>query len=138
MKVLNLPFTKRIGIEKSDKDGYLLILSFSDKLFNHLEIIHGSASYALAEITSGYFLNLHFSDIADQTIPILRSSCIKYRKIATTDLYSKAKLKNITIEDILLLLKFKRKAFFTIEVKLYDTENQIIVSGEFEWFVSMK
>lgn len=138
MKVLNLPFSKKIGIEKSTKNGFLLQLPFSEKVQNHLNTIHGSASYALAEITSGYFLSIYFADIADQTIPILRSSCMKYKKSGDSNLYSKAKLKENTVSDILLQLQFKRKTFFTIEVKLYNEANQLVVTGEFEWFVTMR
>jgi acyl-coenzyme A thioesterase PaaI-like protein len=138
MKVLNLPFSKKNNIIKSDVEGYLLMMPFSEKLVNHIGTLHGSASFALAEITSGYFLNINFSDIAEQTIPILRGSTVKYKKITSSTLYSKAKLKGTTISDLLLLLQFKRKVLFSIEVKLYDEQGQLVVSSEFEWFVSMK
>ena len=120
MKVLNLPFSKKIGIEKSTTNGFLLQLPFSEKVQNHLNTVHGSASFALAEITSGYFLSINFADIAHQTVPILRSSSMKYKKSGNSNLYSKAKLKESTLSDILLQLQFKRKTIFTIEVKLYN------------------
>lgn len=114
------------------------MMPFTEKVINHLGTLHGSASFALAEITSGYFLNTNFKDIADQTIPILRGSTVKYRKVTSSTLYSRAKLKGTTVSDLLLLLQFKRKVLFSIEVKLYDAEDQLVVSSEFEWFVSMK
>lgn len=138
MKVLNLPFTKKIGIEKSEKPNYLLQLKSNNKNFNHLETIHGSASFSLAETTSGYFLSLNFADIANNTIPILRSSSIKYKKSSAGTLYSKAKLVENSIEDILLLLRFKRKALFTIAVTIYDENNTLLINAEYEWFVTMK
>lgn len=138
MKVINLPFSKKNKILKSTKEGFLLMMPFSPQSENHLGTMHGSASFALAEITSGYFLNQNFADIADQTIPILRSSNIKYKKGTTSSLYSKARLKNLDNSDILILLQFKRKALFTIEVKLFDENSYLVASAEFEWFVSMK
>lgn len=138
MKVLSLPFTQRLGIVLSDNNEYLLQLNNNSKLLNHIDTIHASASYALAEITSGYFLNTHFADIADQTIPILRSSAVKYNKTCKSTLYSKAELVNTTSGDVLLQLKFKRKCLLTIAVKLYDTENTLILTSDFKWFVTMK
>lgn len=138
MKVLNLPFSKKNQIQKSDKAGYLLMIPFSEKISNHLNTVHGSASFSLAETTSGYYLNSLYSDIADSTIPILRASCIKYKKPVVGNLYSKAKLKDTTCEDILLGLRFKKKALFTIEVKLYNESNQLVVISDYEWFVTMK
>ena len=63
---------------------------------------------------------------------------MKYKKSGDSNLYSKAKLKENTVSDILLQLQFKRKTFFTIEVKLYNEANQLVVTGEFEWFVTMR
>ncbi len=122
----------------ADNQQYLLQLNHNSKLLNHIDTIHASASYALAEITSGYFLNTHFADIADQTIPILRSSAVKYKKTCKDTLYSQAALINTTSDDVLLQLKFKRKCLLTIEVKLYDKENALILTSDFEWFVTMK
>lgn len=135
MKVLQMPLSKKIGIIKSDKPEYLLKMNYSNELNNHLNTMHGVALYALAEITSGEFLNKYFHDIADVTIPVLRTSQIKYKKECTSDVYSKAKLLNTTASDILLLLEFKKKCIFIIEVKIYNNLNQIVFSGDFEWFV---
>ncbi len=138
MKVLNLPFTKRLGVVKSDLSQYLLRLKFSSNTTNHLGTVHGSASYGLAEITSGYFLNTHFADIADETIPILRNANIKYKKGCLSSLYSKAKLIDTTLDDILLQLKFKRKCLVSVEVRLFDTEHSLVSISEFEWFITIR
>lgn len=135
MKVLQMPLSKKIGITNSDKPEYLLKMNYSKELNNHLNTMHGVALYALAEISSGEFLNKYFHDIADVTIPVLRTSKIKYKKESTSDVYSKAKLINTTVSDILLLLEFKKKCMFVIEVKIYNSSNQIVLSSEFEWFV---
>lgn len=135
MKVLQMPLTKKIGITNSDKPEYLLKMKYSKELNNHLNTMHGVALYALAEISSGEFLNKYFHDLANLTIPVLRTSQIKYKKECTSDVYSKAKLINTTVSDILLQLEFKKKCIFVIEVKLYNYSNQIVLNAEFEWFV---
>ncbi len=88
MKVLKFPFTHKLNIRTSSRTPYLLELPYSEKILNHLSTIHGSASYALAEISSGYFLNTRFADIADQTIPIPRESRVKYKIAGKSSLYS--------------------------------------------------
>lgn len=138
MKVLNLPFTKKIGIKKSSIENYLLELQPSKNVLNHIETIHGSASFALAETTSGYFLFKNFTEIAEETIPILRNATIKYRIGTDSALFSKAKLKGTTVDDILLQLKFKKRSVFMIEVKLYTEDNTVVCVSEFEWFETLK
>ena len=138
MKVLTLPFTKRNGIKRTDKENYILQLDYNKNVINHLNIAHASASYALAETTSGYFLQTNFSDIADQTIPILRASNVKYRRGGHGTIYSSAKLIGTNTKELLSLLELKRKALFFIQVKLYNEENEVLLIGDFEWFVTLK
>lgn len=138
MKVLNLPFTKKNSIVQSDLNQYLLMLPFSDMVANHLDTVHGAASFALAESTSGYFLNLHFAEIAEETVPVLRSACIKYKQKASGNLYATASFTTHTVEEIHQQLQSRRKAFFTIQVTIVNTDHQPVAVGDFEWFASMK
>ena len=138
MKVLTLPFTKKIGITQATSAEYILQLNYNPDNLNHLNTIHASASYALAETTSGFFLRTNFTDIADQTIPIMHSSTVKYKRGAIGDIFSKANLKGTNVKELSSLLMLKRKAVFIIQVKLFNEANEIIMSGEFEWFVTLK
>ena len=137
MKVLKFPFTHKLNIRTSSRTPYLLELPYSEKILNHLSTIHGSASYALAEISSGSFLNTRFADIADQTIPILRESRVKYKIAGQSSLYSKVQLKDMSEEDVLIQLKFKRKILITLLVKLYNEDQKLVLSAEFDWFITL-
>lgn len=137
MKVLSLPFTKKMGIKRSVSPEYLLQIDSNKKSYNHLGTIHASASYALAETTSGYLLQTNFSEIADQTIPILRSSTVKYKKGETGNLYSTAKFEHTTVNEILQTLHSKRRVLIEIKVKLYNDQKELVMSGNFEWFVTL-
>lgn len=138
MKVLDLPLTLNLGIEVSDLSQYLLKLGYTRLVCNHLGSIHASASYTLAETTAGYLLNKKFADIADGTIPLLRSSKIKYHRISNEDLYSTAKFKGITVKQISQELEEKKKVLFSIEVRLYTHKHELVFTGEYTWFVTLK
>lgn len=100
MRVLNLPFSRNNSIVPSEHSDYLLKLPYSDTVSNHLHTVHGSATFALAEISSGYFLNQEFPDMADRTIPVLRQARIKYQKAGQGDLFSKAKIRHTNPDQI--------------------------------------
>ncbi len=138
MKVLNLPLTLNLGIEVSDLSQYLLKIGYEQLVCNHLGSIHASASYALAETTAGYLLNKKFAEIADNTIPLLRSSKIKYHRVSNEDLYSTAKFKEITVKQIEQELKDRKKVLFPIEVRLYTKNHELVFTGEYTWFVTLK
>ena len=55
MDITKIPFNQFIGLKISDKSGYLLMLDNRPEYRNHLDTVHASAMFALAEATSGYF-----------------------------------------------------------------------------------
>ena len=61
MDVTKLPFNEFIGLKFSEKSEYLLMLENRNEYRNHLNTVHASALFALAEATSGYFLLNEFS-----------------------------------------------------------------------------
>lgn len=138
MHVLSLAYTKRLGIKPSTIPGYLLELPASPNVLNHLQTVHASASYSLAEISSGYFLRSNFADIADQTIPILRGSQVKYKKSGKGSLFSVVRLNGTNVKEIRASLETKRKALFFIQVKVYNDEKELVMLGDYEWFVTLK
>ena len=138
MKAILLPFSKKIGIKPSNLSDYLLQLDYSDTTINHIGTTHASASYALAETTSGVFLEINFAEIASQTIPILRSSIVKYKKGGLTTLYSVAKLVDTNVAEITKTLLAKKRIIFVIAVKLYNESKEVVMTGDFEWFVTLK
>lgn len=137
-EVLGMPITKLLSIKKSEKEGFHLQLDSNSKILNHLSTIHASMLFSLAEISSGYFLATHFSEVAPFTVPILRNSTVKYKLSALDSIHSKARLKGVSKTEIINSLKTKRKSLFIIEVKLYNEENKLVVQSEFEWFVTLK
>ncbi|MEZ5046263.1 MAG: YiiD C-terminal domain-containing protein [Chitinophagaceae bacterium] len=137
MNILNLPFTKKIGIEKTLNKEFLLELPFLENNENHIRTLHGSAIFSFAEITSGYFLRQNFEDIASQTVPILRNADIKFKKPVSEKVYSKAKFINTNRKLIMDELSHKNKILFDIEVKIYSEAKILVATGIYEWFVRL-
>lgn len=81
MNVTKIPFVEKVGIEKNNNNEFQL--SFDDSVQNHLQIIHASAQFTLAETASGEILQTEFPDLVGKVVPLLRESQIKFKKPAT-------------------------------------------------------
>jgi hypothetical protein len=59
-----IPFNRLIAIRHSGDSEYVLELDGSEQYLNHLNAVHASAQFALAEATSGEYLLRMFEDLA--------------------------------------------------------------------------
>lgn len=132
-----MPLSKRLGIVKSNLPDYLLLLQFDPANLNHVHTIHASVIYSLAEISSGYFLKKHFPGYAEKTVPILRKSTIKYKKLCTGDLYSKVIPTYQNKETVIQTLQQNKKVSVKLNVQLFNAQHQQVVQADFEWFISL-
>ena len=135
MEVTKLPFNHFIGLKLSNKNGYLLMLDNRTEYLNHLDTVHASAQFALAEATSGHFLLNEFSELTD-IIPVVRKVEIKYKKPATGSVFSKAKFIETDKNDFLKAMNQSGRAMLKVEVTLFDDTEILIMQSVFEWFVS--
>ena len=88
MNLLNIPFVKRVGIERQDNQ--ILTLGLSQNVFNHLGTICAGAQYTLAETSSANLLQILFPDLDGTTIPVIRETRIKFRKPAQSSIKATA------------------------------------------------
>ena len=135
MDVTKLPFNHFIGLKISDKIGYLLMLDNRTEYRNHLDTVHASAQFALAEATSGHFLLNEFSELTD-IVPVVRKAEIKYKKPATGNIFSKAKFLETGKEEVLEALNQRGRAMLKVGVSLFDETEVQIMQSVFEWFVT--
>ncbi|MDR1516736.1 MAG: DUF4442 domain-containing protein [Dysgonamonadaceae bacterium] len=91
MEITKLSFNEWVGIKFFTKTNYLLMLGKSAKYGNHLQTVHASAQFALAEAASGCFLLNEFSE-QKNIAPVVRKVETKYRKPATNEIFSNARL----------------------------------------------
>lgn len=135
MDVTKLPFNHFIGLKRSHKSEYLLMLDNRSEYRNHLDTVHASAQFALAEATSGHFLLNDFSALND-IVPVVRKVDIKYKKSASGVVFSKAKLIDAERNEILNSINQKGRALIKVEVSLFDEVDALIMQSTFEWFVT--
>ena len=133
MDIPAIPFNHLIGLEISDDPEYLMVLPAKQEHENHLQTVHASALFALAEASSGLCLLREFSDLA-HVVPVVRNVEVKYRKPGQGMIRSKASL-NIGKAAVLETLNTKHRALIPVQVTLHDATPVLIMQATFEWFI---
>ncbi len=138
MDVVLIPFNSFIGIKHSQEEGRLLELDRSGQYLNHIGTIHASAQFALAEASSGEFLLRTFSEYTDNIIPVVRKAELKYKKPAEGKIYSKAFMDEKEIAKVRNDMTGKGRSILTVNVEIYDSNNNLTLISAFEWFVQKR
>jgi len=133
MDVTEIPFAKHIGIEKKEES--TLKLEYTQLVQNHMQTIHASAQFALAETQSGLFLQLEFPELEEKVIALLRGSTVKYKHPASTQITAHASLNADVKEKFEIQFSKKGRASITVTVELRDEVGVVTMTGEFGWFV---
>ena len=138
MDIMEIPFHKFLGIQKSDNDIYILKIEEKKEYLNHLGTIHASVLFALAESTSGEFLLREFKDYKLDVIPVVRKAEIKYSKPGNGQVLSQADFVNTDVIRIHEELQLNRRVLLKIKVDIFNSEIERIMTAVFEWFLAMK
>jgi acyl-coenzyme A thioesterase PaaI-like protein len=133
MDVTQIPFAKHIGIEHKDEG--TLALEPTPIVQNHIQSIHASAQFALAETQSGLYLQEAFPEYVGRVVGLLRGSTVKYKSPANTAIYAKATLGYEDREKFIVQLERKGRATIAIDASVCDEEGMVIMQGVFTWFV---
>ena len=133
MDVTQIPFANHIGIEYKDEG--TLKLEPTEVVQNHIQSIHASAQFTLAETQSGLFLQQEFPELVGKVAGVLRGSSVKYKNPATTSIYATATLDDSVKEKFLIQLERKGRAGISITVELRDENKVITMVGIFDWFI---
>ena len=131
MDVTQIPFIKKIGIGKSE-DGRLVLASDNS---NHINTLHASAQFALAETASGEALQALFPELVGKVVPVLRDSQIKFKKPTVHTISAIASVEEATKEKFLAQFERKGRATITVNVDVVDAKEVVTCSGFFNWFV---
>ena len=138
MDVTKIPFNNFLGITKSDSsDTALLELNESEKLRNHLGMVHASAQFALAEATSGEYLIQKFKDIIEKVriVPVVRRAEVKYKNPARGQSKAKAAISDDIASKVASLIEQKGRAIIPVKVALSDKDGNLTMTATLEWFV---
>lgn len=133
MDVTKIPFVQTVGIVKNSQGG--LILPFKKAIYNHLNTMHASAQFTLAESASGEYLQILFPELSGKVIPLLRSSEIKFKKPTSKELSAHAW---VSEEDRLAFyeqFKKKKRALICVTMNLKDSDDILTCSATFNWYI---
>ena len=133
MDVTQIPFAKHIGIKYKDKT--TLALANTDTLQNHVQSIHASAQFTLAETQTGLFLQKEFPELEGKVAGLLRGSTVKYKNPATSSIYAVASMDDEAKEKFLAHIARKGRASITVYANVYDENDLLTMQGEFSWFM---
>ena len=133
MNVVEIPFVKKVGITKTNNNK--LELAFSDDNHNHLETIHASAQFTLAETASGEFLQTLFPDLVGKVIPVLRDATVKFKKPAIKNIIAYPSISDETREKFDAQFSKKERASISVIVEIKDIKNTVTCIATFNWFI---
>jgi acyl-coenzyme A thioesterase PaaI-like protein len=138
MDITQLPFNQFVGIEHSQREGFVLSLPSGDRYSNHLGTVHASALMALAEATSGEVLLKAIGHIADTIIPVVRRFECKFRKPANGSIAARAAISDSTRDQLLTDITTKRRGSIEITVDIHDQDDRHCLSATIEWFIAQR
>ena len=133
MNVIEIPFVEKVGIKRNGKGE--LELPFSDSVQNHLQNIHASAQFTLAETASGEMLGIEFPELVDKVVPILRDSEIKFRKPAVELITAFPSISQESVKKFYDRFSENGRVLISVDVEVKDIKGEVTCSGTFNWFV---
>lgn len=133
MDLIKIPFVKKVGITKIENGN--LGLPFSKSVHNHLQTIHASAQFSLAETASGQILQQSFPELVGKVIPVLRESKIKFKKPAIQSIIVYPEVSDEAISNFRKHFSRKGRSLISVKVVVKDIENITTCIGEFSWFI---
>ena len=132
MRATDIEFVKLVGIKQSENS---VSLAYKKDVFNHIESIHASAQFTLAETQSGLFLQELFPELVGKVIPLLRESRIKYKKPALKNIVAFASCSDENIIKFKEQFAKKGRSILSVSVDVKDSAGVLTASSEFVWFV---
>jgi acyl-coenzyme A thioesterase PaaI-like protein len=140
MDVSALPFNRHLGLAIRDVDGApTVVLQPGEHHLNHVNTVHATVIYGLAEAASGQCLLSRFPGLVDSFVAVLRKSVTKYRRPASPDapLQARGRLDDESATHFQELLASRGRASVDIVVSVAQHEMELF-TGTFTWFATAR
>jgi acyl-coenzyme A thioesterase PaaI-like protein len=137
VSTLEIPFNRHLGLEASTRPGCLFEIPAADRYTNHLGTVHAGALLALAEASSGEFMQREFPDLGFAVWPVVRRVEAKFRRPVRGAVHAHARIEPPPAkEHFVAALVHKGRALVTVHVELVDDDGNCAASVQVEWFVA--
>ncbi|WP_457746947.1 YiiD C-terminal domain-containing protein [Sulfurimonas sp.] len=133
MQAGDIPFVKLLDIQESDS---IAFLEYKEDVLNHVNTIHASAQFTLAETQSGIYLQKLFPELDGKVVPLLRDAKIKYKKPAQKSIEAVASVDDEIVLKFREQFEKKGRGSIVVNVSLYDINELLIANATFTWFVA--
>lgn len=133
MDVMKIPFVEKVGITRKAEGE--LALPLCEDVMNHLQTVHAAAQFALAETASGDALLRLFPGLEGEFVPVLRDSCLKFKRPASSEVKAFASAQDSDVDRFLERLQRKGRASLTVDVQVQDIDGVVTSHGAFNWYV---
>ncbi len=133
MDVTEIPFVEKVGVVRSVDGG--LELPFNETIQNHLQTIHASAQFTLAETASGELLQTIFPELAGKVVAVLRDSQTKFKKPAVKTISAHPTVSDEAVAKFKEQFKKKGRSSISVNVKIKDSEGVVTCVSTFNWFM---
>lgn len=133
MNVTDIPFVKKVGIHKSANNE--LELPFSTDTHNHLQTMHASAQFCLAETASGELLQTLYPELVGKVIPVLRDAEVKFKKPALQTITAYPSISDEIREKFERQFESKGRASLAVAVELKDAAGTVTCIANYNWFI---
>jgi hypothetical protein len=134
--ITQIPFNKWLGITRAqDGSGYLLELADSPNYRNHLDTVHASVQFALAEATGAEYLLTAFPALSENVAAVVRRVEMKYKAPLMGRIMSKATVAQEEIEQFLNQFRTKGRGSIGVGIQVVDGDGTMGLIGRVEWFV---
>jgi len=133
MEIIKIPFVEKVGVVKN-QDGNLS-LAFDESNENHLQTIHASALFTLAESASGEALQAEFPELVGKVVPVVRDSQIKFKKPAEKSVTAFPKISEESVSKFKTQFQKRNRSSIAVEVVVKDFEENVVCISTFNWFV---
>jgi len=133
MDFLSIPFVEKVGLDR-DTDGRFLLPGCQSN-HNHLETVHASAQFMLAETASGGALVDRFGELEGQVVPVLRGSEIKFKRPATGTVSARAQITSEAADQFSAQFERRGRGTVDVQVDVLDADEKVTCTGVFSWFI---
>jgi len=133
MEISQIPFVKLLEINDEKEH---LFLEYKENILNHVETIHASAQFALAETQSGALLQELFPYLEGKVVPLLRDATIKYKKPAQKKIYASASVRDENLKKFQEFFEKKGRGSVEVNVVIKDIDDVVITVASFVWFIT--
>ncbi|MEN8219093.1 MAG: YiiD C-terminal domain-containing protein [Pseudomonadota bacterium] len=136
MDTLKIPFTKHIGITRSEEEESLE-LPFREQIKNHLGTVHAGAQFTLAACSSGEYLQKLLPELIGKVVPVIRHAEVKFQKPARCQIQAFPSVAPDAIETFKSQLNNKGRALISIQVDVKDIEGAVTTTATYQWFIQL-